>query len=251
MRHSISGFDQNPSGFLIQAFRTFPRPGQSPVRAALMLALLAVFPVPGIPAVKIALKPRVYAGIGIGRTLDVRHPAFAIEDQDDLDYEAINLASIERFFKRGQIRIDLLQVGDFSFGYTFWGHAVEYLHDFFYFLPKEQKTYPFGNHAGLHAATVQWNLKAVSGRHITPFLLAGAGRYYGNSTTMRFQLEDAEQSIYLYQIGQEFTDEGNAWLAGAGAVAFKHAYVYAGIVRLERTILPSRGYLDLIIGFTI
>jgi hypothetical protein len=251
MRQPFHKPGQNRSFFRMTGMRAFLRSGHSPVPAALMLALLVILPISGFPAVKIALKPRFYAGLGIGRTLDVRHPAFAIEDQDDFDYETINLASIQRFFKRGQIRIELLHIGDFSFGYTFWGHAVEYLHDFFYFLPKEQKSYPFGNHAGLHAATVQWNLKAVSGRHIVPFLLGGAGRYYGNSTTMQFHLEDAEQSVYSYFTRQEYSDEGTAWLAGVGAVAFKHAYVYAGIVRLERTILPSKGYLDLIIGFTI
>jgi hypothetical protein len=251
MRQPFHGSGPDWFTFRISGLRTFLQSGISWIPAALILVLFTVFPLSGIPAVKIALKPRFYAGLGIGRTLDVRHPAFAIEDQDDLDYETINLASIQRFFKRGQIRMDLLQVGDFSFGYTFWGHAAEYPHDFFYFLPKEGKTYPFGNHAGLHAATVQWNLRAVSGRYIVPFILGGAGRYYGNSTVMQFQLEDAEQSVYSYFIRQEYSDEGTAWMAGAGAVAFKHAYVYAGIVRLERTILPSKGYLDLIIGFTI
>jgi hypothetical protein len=223
----------------------------SPPAAAMVFALFAAFPPPAPASVKIGLKSVFYAGIGIGRTLDARHPALAIEDQDDLDYEAINLAGLERYFKRGQIRLNLLHVGDFSFGYAFWGHALEYPHEFFYFLPKEQKPYPFGTHAALHAATVQWNLKFVSGKKIVPFLLAGAGRFYGNSTTMRFQLLDSEQSIYQYFIQQDFTDEGNAWLAGAGAVLFKYGYIYAGIVRLERTLLPSKGFLDLIAGFTI
>jgi len=219
--------------------------------AALVLALLVVLPSMAPASVKIRLKPRLYAGIGIGRTLDTRPPALTIEDQDDMDYEVINLSGLQRNFKRGQIRINLIHVGDFSFGYAFWGHALEYPHDFFFFLPKEQKAYPFGSHAALHAATVQWNLKFVSGKRIVPFLLAGAGRFYGNSTSMRFQLLDSEQSIYQYFIQQDFTDEGNAWLAGAGAVLFRYGYVYAGIVRLERTLLPSKGFLDLIVGCTI
>jgi hypothetical protein len=251
MKHPIPLSAPGRTVFRIARPAPFPRSRRLCCPAALMLALLAGFPVSGIPAVKIALKPHIYAGLGIGRTLDARHPAFAVEDQDDFDYETINLASAQRFFKRGQIRIDFLRIGDFSFGYAFWGHAVEYPHDFFYFLPKEHKTYPFGFYAGLHAATVQWNLRAVSGRWIVPFVLAGAGRYYGNSTTMEFQLEDAELSIYGYSNREEYTDKGAAWLAGAGAVAFRHAYVYAGVVRLERTVLPSKAYLDLIVGFTI
>jgi len=219
--------------------------------AVLALAFLAGFPPAADARIKVSLKPGFFAGIGLGGTLDARHPGLAIEDQDDADYEMINLASLQRFFKRGQARINLLHVGDFSFGYAYWGHAIEYPHDFFYFLPKEEKAYPFGNHAALHAATVQWNLRFISGKRIVPFLLAGAGRFYGNSTSMSFRLLDPEQSVYQYFVRQDLTDEGNAWLAGAGAVLFRYAYVYAGVVRLERTILPSKGFLDLIVGCTI
>jgi hypothetical protein len=213
--------------------------------------LFAFFPLPSLSSAKVRIKPRLYVGVGLGRTLDAGRPAFSIEDQDDLDYEAINLTPLQRNFLRGQIRINLVHIGDFSLGYAFWSHHLEYPHDFFYFLPKEQKAYPYDNHAGLHAVTVQWNPKFLSGRRVAPFLLGGAVRYYGNVKTIRFELLDPELALYRYFTQEDLADEGNAYLAGAGAVLFKYMYVYAGIVRLERTLLPSGEFLDLVVGFTI
>jgi hypothetical protein len=232
--------------------RTRPPLRIPPQWEAVCLAILVAFsPLPGFSSVKVSLKPRIYVGVGLGRTLGAVRPAFSIDDQDDVDYEAINLTPLQRNFLRGQIRINLVHIGDFSLGYAFWSHHLEYPHDFFYFLPKEQKAYPYDNHAGLHAVTVQWNPKFPAGRRVAPFLLGGAGRYYGNVKTIGFQLLDAELALYRYFNREDLSDEGTAYLAGAGAVLFKYMYVYAGIVRLERTLLPSGDFLDLVVGFTI
>jgi hypothetical protein len=219
--------------------------------AACLGVLMAFSPLPGFSSAKVRIKPRIYIGIGLGRTLNAGHPAFSIEDQDDVDYEAINLTPIQRNFTRGQLRINLLHFGDFSLGYAFWAHYLEYPHDFIYFLPKERKSYPYSNHAGLHAVTVQWSPGFLSGRHAAPFLLGGWGRYYGNSKTIRYQSLDPEQAIYQYFTEQAIEDEGTAFLAGAGAVFFRYFYVYTGIVRFERTLLPTGNFLDLVVGFTI
>jgi hypothetical protein len=219
--------------------------------AACLAALIVFSPPAGFSSLKVMIKPQVCVGVGLGRTLNARHPAFLIEDQDDADYAVINLTPLQRNFTRGQIRINLVHVGDFSLGYAFWAHYQEFSHDFIYFLPKEQKTYPYSNHVGLHAVTVQWNPKFLSSRRVVPFLLGGAGRYYGGSKTMRFQLLDPQQFIYGCFFEKDPEDEGTALLAGAGAVLFKHLTVYAGYVRLERTLLPSGNFFDLVAGLTI
>jgi hypothetical protein len=218
---------------------------------ACIAALIVLSPLPGFSFVKIRIQPRIYIGVGLGRTLNAKPPAFSIEDQDDADYQALNLGSLQRNFARGQIRINLVHAGDFSLGYAFWAHYLEYPHDFLYLLPKEQKEYPYSNHVGLHAVTVQWNPNFLSSRRVSPFLLGGIGRYYGGSKTTRFQLLDPEQLIYGYFFQKDPEDEGTAILIGAGAVLFKYMTVYAGYVRLERTHLPSGNFLDLLVGFTI
>jgi hypothetical protein len=200
---------------------------------------------------QIRIKPRVYIGVGIGHTLDAKRPSFSIDDWQDQYYADNNIASLQRNFTRGQIRIDLIQVGDFALGYTFWANYLQYPYELIDVWQKDGKAYPYSNYAGLHAVTVQWDMKFLSGKWVVPFLLGGAGQYYGNFDMVRFQWLDVYKFQYIGYIEQQSANSGRAFLGGVGAMFFKYTYAYVGFVHLVNHSLPSKGFLDVIVGFTI
>lgn len=205
---------------------------------------------PGDLFPELRIRPRIYAGGGYGRALNVRMPAFAVEDAADRNFVEANLSSVKRDFIRGQIRLDLAHAGSFSAGYLFWGHYSEVPADFPEYWLKPDKWYPASDHAALHAATVQWKPSFAASRRVAPFLLAGAGGYYGNITSVRYLPADSTGLYYYGSHRQTASDAGRAVLAGIGAVAFRYAYVYAGVVRLIDSALPADTFFDLIVGVT-
>jgi hypothetical protein len=198
----------------------------------------------------IRVRPRIYAGGGYGRTLNARTPAFAVDDAADRNFAEANLSSLKRNFIRGQLRLDLVRAGAFSAGVLFWGHHHEIPSDYPEYWLKEDKWYPAADHASLHAATVQWSPAFLSSRHLAPFLLAGAGGYYGNVTSVRYLPADSTGLYYYGSNRQTASDAGRAVLAGVGVVAFRYAYVYAGAVHLIASALPARTFFDVIVGVT-
>jgi hypothetical protein len=199
---------------------------------------------------KVRLRPRVYAGAGIRRVLDARAPEFAVEDAADRNFADANLSPLKRNFTAGQIRLDLLHAGDFSVGYLFWGHYREFPADYPEYWLKTGKAYPNTDHAAVHAATVQWSPRFLAGRRLSPFVLAGAGGYYGNVTSVRYLPADSSGAYYYGSSRQVASDAGTAVLAGAGVVAFRYAYAYAGLVRLIDAALPAKTFVDVVVGVT-
>jgi hypothetical protein len=199
---------------------------------------------------KIRIRPRVYAGAGIRRALDARAPGFAVEDVYDQNFADANLSPLKRNFTAGQIRLDLLHAGDFSVGYLFWGHYREFPADYPEYWLKTGKAYPNTDHAAVHAATVQWNPRFLAGKRLSPFVLAGAGGYYGNVTSIEYAPTDSSQVFYYGSSRQVASDAGTAFLAGAGVVAFRYAYVYAGVIRLIDAALPAKTFVDVVVGVT-
>jgi hypothetical protein len=228
------------------------RPARGIARIGFCLAVAACTTAasPGEPHSNIRVRPRVYVGGGYGRTLNARTPAFAVDDAADRNFAEANLSSLKRNFIRGQLRLDLVQAGAFSAGYLFWGHTHEIPSDYPEYWLKEDTWYPAADHASLHAATVQWSPAFLSSRHLAPFLLTGAGGYYGNVTSVRY-LPAGSTGLYYYGSNrQTASDAGRAVLAGVGVVAFRYAYVYAGAVHLIDSSLPASTFFDVIVGVT-
>lgn len=156
--------------------------------------MLFFFPV--LLSAQIRIKPHVYVGIGLGHSLDATRPNFTVDDQIDQEYADLNIASVKRNFTRGQIRVNLLHVNDFSLGYTFWANYLQYPYELVEVWQKDGKVYPYSDYIAFHAVTLQWNMKFLSGEWIVPFLLGGIGRYYGNHDTVHFQwLERLQVSV--------------------------------------------------------
>jgi hypothetical protein len=220
--------------------------GTSSFGTAAVLLLL-----PALLSAQIRIKPRLYIGFGLGRTLNAERPAFSADSLADQDYADINLSSLQRHFLRGQIRINLVDAGDFSLGYLFWSHSIQYPNDLIEYWQRDGKLYPYSSHAALHAVTLQWNMKFLSGRRIVPFLLGGAGRYYGNTDVASYWSLDSYRLQFAGTVEQERTDEGRAFLVGAGATFFRYTFAYVGFIQLSGYSLPSRRFLDAVIGLTI
>ncbi len=205
---------------------------------------------PGELFPELRIRPRVYAGGGYGRTQNARMPEFAVEDAADRNFVEANMSSLKRNFIRGQIRLDLVHAGAFSAGYLFWGHYNEIPADYPEFWLKPDKWYPAADHVALHAATVQWKPAFAASRRVAPFLLAGAGGYYGNVTSVRYLPADSTGLYYYGSRRQTASDAGRAVLAGIGVVAFRYAYLYAGAVHLIDSALPAKTFFDVIVGVT-
>jgi hypothetical protein len=216
----------------------------------LAVAACAAAAVPGDLLSNIRVRPRIYAGGGYGRTLNARTPAFTVDDAADRNFAEANLSSPKRNFIRGQLRLDLVRAGAFSAGYLFWGHHNEIPSDYPEYWLKEDKWYPATDHASLHAATVQWSPAFLSSRRLAPFLLAGAGGYFGNVTSVRYLPADSTGLYYYGSNRQTASDAGRAVLAGVGVVVFRYAYVYAGAVHLIDSALPASTFFDVIVGVT-
>jgi hypothetical protein len=199
---------------------------------------------------EVRIRPRIYAGAGFGRTLDANSPAFAVDDIYDRNFVDANLSPLKRNFTRGQIRLDLVQAGAFSAGYLYWGHYHAFPADYPEYWLKTGKWYPNTDHAAVHALTVQWNPRFLAGKRLAPFVLAGAGGYYGNVTSIRYFPVDSSAVYYYGSSRQISSDAGRAVLGGIGVVAFRYAYLYAGVVHLIDAALPAKTYLDVILGVT-
>ncbi|MBN2200527.1 hypothetical protein JW777_01080 [bacterium] len=215
-----------------------------------LAAMVLFFTAPGALFPDIRIRPRIYAGGGYGRTLNARTPAFAVEDAADRNFVEANMSSLKRNFIRGQMRLDLVHAGAFSAGVLFWGHYNEISSDFPEYWLKPDKWYPASDHAALHAATVQWKPAFAASRRVAPFLLAGAGGYYGNVTSVRYLPADSTGFYYYGSRRQTASDAGRAVLTGIGVVAFRYAYFYAGAVHLFDAALPARTFFDVIVGVT-
>jgi len=203
---------------------------------------------------QVRIKPHVYLGGGIGITMNAKDQDFTVEDGIDQNYISFNYNTKQRTFTRGQIRLNLLEFDRFSFGYMFWSHNREYTSEFSEFWVKKDKSYPHSDDLNLHAATLQWDLRysAVSAKYFLPFLLVGAGQYYGASKS--FQYEFIDDMYYYYDkklVNQDRRYSGNVWLYGGGIVFLRYAYFYIGVVDFGNKSVPVKRALDCVLGIRI
>ncbi len=208
----------------------------------------------GILFAQVRIKPHVYLGGGLGITMEVKDQDFAVEDGIDQNYIGFNYSTKQRAFTRGQIRLNLLEVDRFSIGYTFWAHNRKYASENSEYWVKKGKSYPYNDDLNLHAAILQWDLRyaVVSAKYFVPYLLVGAGQYYGSSRSFQFEFID---DVYYYYdkklITQDKKYSGNAWLYGGGFIFLKYAYFYVGMVDFGKNAVPVRRALDCVLGIRI
>ena len=209
----------------------------------------------GTPAVtaQVRIDFTPFAGIGLSYSGSVTSPDMDINDNYDQNYYRANYANPDVFFMRGQGRFNLLYAGDLSLGYLFWGHKAEYSSR----LPDQEAkvgvVYPHSYYYSMHTVTLQYNLSWLlkNSDQVQPFLIAGAGSYYGRKSDMKFVWINQEERTVEQEVMRAEKVDGYGYTAGVGAVIFTYIYVYGGFVHLNGDNLPANGFAELIIGLTI
>ena len=179
-------------------------------------------------------------------------PSFVIEDAYTQAYYDLNLSDPKAMFIRGLMRIDLVHLSRFSLGYQFWGHQLDYTNS-----PPDgvimlDVDFPHSETYSFHAMTLQWKLDYpwISSRVVTPFLLAGGGRYYGNSEKYRYMYTDEVQQSADKVVTATATHEGWGVTAGGGLLFFRHVFIYAGLIDFMDRELPASRFMDVTVGVT-
>jgi hypothetical protein len=229
-----------------------PAPLSRRCRTACLLAGL-VLTLAGAATAQIRITPHAYIGGGFGLTSGARDQSFVIEDLYDNWYAGWNLDH-PRMVPRAQTRFTFLEVDRFSIGYVFWGHCRKYGTAYSEMWVKKGKLYPFSDDLNFHGVTLQWDLRyrPISSRRVWFFLLAGAGKFYGSSK--RFQYEFVDDNYYYYDSRITETEErydGSAWMAGGGAVFFRHLFIYVGTMDFSKKPVFIRKSMDAVIGLRI
>lgn len=213
--------------------------------------MLALFILPQIIFGQVRFRPRLFLGAGLRRGLETTVPFAEVED--NFDESDTSSSSPKRNSIGVQIRLNLLEVWNFSLGYAFWNHYYEYS-------GKElgdglvvERDYPHSYGYTLHVVTLQWNAKYrfVSSKHFVPYIVGGAGRFFGQLKNFRYVDPNYQDDVATRIVFR--TDEYEGWAAffGVGAVFFRYAYFYVGFVDLMQDTLPTRRFLDLTVGITI
>ncbi|MCK5148783.1 hypothetical protein KAR48_18665 [bacterium] len=217
--------------------------------AALLLALmfLAVFPA----AAQIRIKIKPFAGFGYGRVITDYAHQFAVDDTLDEHYFDFNLATVPRGRTRGQSRIDLLQIYDVTLGYLFWSHSVKFTHIAPDNILKTKKVYPRGVQYNMHGATLTWYMpyKGIGSRSRLPFIMGGAGRYYG-AKKGTYYIVNAETNLAEGINTTMISYDDWGYFVGVGLIVHKYFYVYAGMTELMGDGLMGSRFFDIVIGFT-
>jgi hypothetical protein len=222
-----------------------------------VLLLAACSPV--FASIPVSLRPRIYLGLGIRVAYHNTVPSFEINDNADQNYYNLNLSSVSKIFLHGQSRLNLIKVGPVSAGYMFWAHDQHYLHDWPEFWAMEDKFYPHSYNYNLHGAVLQWDLAYpwISGKYFAPFVLGGAGRYFGNSKDIYFEFDSIEVNgiIYILDTDEIITEtkryKGEAVFFGIGAVVLKYGYFQFEYIDFRDGSLPIREFASFVVGLTI
>lgn len=199
---------------------------------------------------RIHVKP--YLGAGYSRILNDYQPIFVVEDTLDQDYQTLNLQNSPRNAFRGQVRVDVLHLGPLSAGYLFWGHQVKFNDVAPNNALKTDKIYPYSVSYSLHGANLTLRLpyKGISTEHRVPFILGGAGRYYGKNKGYRYSWVDAAQTESDKQFVSQRKWEDWGYFAGIGLEVYGFAYVYAGYTALLGDDLMGSKFFDFVVGIT-
>jgi hypothetical protein len=202
---------------------------------------------------QVRFTPHAYIGAGLGFTGKPVNQSFPVEDEYDNMYAGFNLDHPRTAF-RAQTRFTLVEAYRFSVGYVFWSHCRQYGTAYSVAWAKKTKQYPFSDDLNFHGVTLQWDLRYpfVSSRRVYPFLLAGAGKFYGSSK--RFEYEFIDEYYYYYDSRIKRTEsryDGKAWMAGAGAVFFGHLFIYVGTMDLSNKSLFIERSVDAVLGLRI
>ena len=208
--------------------------------------------VPGLLPAQVRIHVTPYLGAGFSRILTDYTPPFAADDSLSQEYYALNLANPPRNAVRGQLRIDVLELWNFRFGYFLWGHQVEYDDTTPSGLVQVDKRYPQEYYYTLQGVSLAWNLdyRGLATPHRVPFVVGGLGRYRGDDTYVYYTWTDESHSQLetRHERGTRFEDWG--FFAGAGVTLWKYFYAYAGVTELLGEGLPGSRFLDVIVGVT-
>lgn len=204
----------------------------------------------------IRFRPEFFLGAGFGRTVNARVPKFVRTDERDSLYYAINLVPQKKDFFRSQIRVNVLHVGGFSLGYTFWSHYHAYPYDYFSVwidTTKSMTRYPHSHFVSFHALTLEYRGEKIGARFIQPLFYLGAGQFYGASKNAQFVPVGYSSWFTLYQMNvhHESSFEGIGYLGGIGFVFFRRAYIAFEYIRLTGVDVISTHYFDAVIGLRI
>ncbi len=203
---------------------------------------------------QIRIRPRPYIGIGMRIVYHPVIPSFQIDDDFDAGYHEMNIASPKKFFYAGQARLNLLEMWDLALGYTFWGHYHHYSEETPEGLIKLDKEFPHSYSLSFHGATLQWNLnyRTISSKRAMPFLLGGAGTYYGGYKNYYYRTESISGDYVDFSRVVRRVSEYEGWgfMFGGGLVLYRYAYFYAGYMELRGELLARR-FIEVYIGFTI
>jgi hypothetical protein len=230
--------------------RFFPR------RSALITlwAVLFIASVPGLAQIR--FRPRPYLGFGWRRILAGKDPEIELTDDFDRLYFERNIEAARKGFFAVQVRLNLLQVGPVTAGYLFWSHHYDYSDQTLNNLVKVETDYPHSYNLTMHGIGLQLDLKfrGFYTRRFHVFLLGGGGKFFGNFNEYRYTGTDfigEEPQQYEKIVSESEAYSGWGYFAGVGAVIFRHAYVYVGIVDLMKEYLPARQYVEAVVGVTL
>lgn len=226
------------------------------MKGHLILGLAIFTIITGAAYGQIRFRLRPFLGIGLRTAQGGTLHSIPIEDALDQIYYDWNLASPGKNFLSVQARINILEVWNFSLGYLFWGQHFTYSSKSFEDIVKIGYEYPNSYNLSLHGVALQWDLKFrwISSRFIIPYIMAGGGRFYGNFNNYLYSGQDWDGTQYLRfikEVSMVDTYEGWAYFFGIGARIFKYAYFYIGYTDFQQNTLPSRQFIDVILGVTI
>jgi|GEM_PF-3539120 len=199
---------------------------------------------------RIHVKP--YLGVGYSRILDDYRISFAVEDSLDAQYQALNLEDAPMNVFRGQLRVDILHWGPVSAGYLFWGHQAKFKDTAPDNQLKTDKIYPFSVMYNLHGAnlTLRLPFDGISTEQRVPFIMGGAGRYYGKNKGYRYVWLDEAHTENEKQFTTQKKWDDWGYFAGIGVEIYRFAYVYAGYTALMGDGLMGAQFFDVVIGVT-
>jgi len=200
---------------------------------------------------RISFEPHVYLGVGAVDILKEKPPVFPVIHDEDETYTAINSLKSGGFFFQSQLRLTLIKGGPVSLGYAFWGQRVEYDNDYPELWFRTGTRYPLRFDLSFHAVCLQLaSPRGFWSDHVMPFLVSGAGSFYGSSKDALYEYDSSTGWIWMME-EESKKYSGWGWMAGAGVEIYKYAYVYAGLTCFLKDNLPGRMFLDLIVGLKI
>jgi hypothetical protein len=194
---------------------------------------------------------RPYFGMGLGIGSQSHIPIFEIENDSDQDYYNYNLASLKKTFFRFQTRLNVVQWGHVSLGYLFWNHSMRYDQDFPQDIIPPNRTFPHSYYFSVHGAVLQLDFYSLPSARIIPYIAGGVGGYYGSFKNFYYWVEDEFDPTAEKVVSQVASYTGTAVFVGAGIILFKYAYLYVGYLDLIKDSLPTRQFIDIIVGVTL